>query len=45
MTGFGNPDWARTHEAASRTASVVSTLVDGGASCVGRTTIDEMAYR
>lgn len=44
VTGFGNPDWARTHEAASRTASVVSTLVDGGASCVGRTTIDEMAY-
>lgn len=44
VTGFGNPDWARTHEAASRTASVVSTLVDGGATCVGKATIDEMAY-
>uniref|UniRef100_A0A803NAD8 Amidase domain-containing protein n=1 Tax=Chenopodium quinoa TaxID=63459 RepID=A0A803NAD8_CHEQI len=44
VTGFGNPDWARTHQAASRTASVVSTLVDGGATCIGKTIIDEMAY-
>ncbi|XP_021759231.1 uncharacterized protein LOC110724150 [Chenopodium quinoa] len=44
VTGFGNPDWARTHEAVSRTASVVSTLVDGGATCIGKTIIDEMAY-
>lgn len=44
VTGFGNPDWARTHEAASRTASVVSTVVEGGATCVGKTVIDEMAF-
>ena len=45
VTGFGNPDWARTHEAACKTASVVSAVVEGGAMCVGKTVIDEMAFR
>nr|GEZ37383.1 outer envelope protein 64, chloroplastic [Tanacetum cinerariifolium] len=31
VTGFGNPEWEKTHEAASQTSSVVSALVDGGA--------------
>lgn len=44
VTGFGHPDWATTHEPASRTAAVVSALVEGGAACVGKTAIDEMAY-
>ncbi|XAR63968.1 Amidase [Bertholletia excelsa] len=44
VTGFGNLDWARTHEAASQTSFVVSTLVEGGATCVGKTVIDEMSY-
>ncbi|XP_057951934.1 translocon at the outer membrane of chloroplasts 64 [Malania oleifera] len=44
VTGFGNLDWARTHEAASCTASVVSALIEGGAMCVGKTVVDEMAY-
>ncbi|KAI9380994.1 hypothetical protein POPTR_015G038600v4 [Populus trichocarpa] len=44
VTGFGHPDWAKTHEAASRTSVVVSTLVEGGATCVGKTVIDELAY-
>lgn len=44
VTGFGNPDWARTHEAASQTSPVVSTLVDGGATCIGKTAVDEMAF-
>lgn len=44
VTGFGNLDWARTHEVASRTASVISFLIEGGAKCVGKTVIDEMAY-
>ncbi|KAK3228289.1 hypothetical protein Dsin_008151 [Dipteronia sinensis] len=44
VSGFGHPDWARTHEAASRTAPVVSTLVEGGATCVGKTVVDELAY-
>ncbi|CAK7349587.1 unnamed protein product [Dovyalis caffra] len=44
VTGFGHPDWAKTHEAASRTSPVVSTLVEGGATCIGKTVIDELAY-
>ncbi|KAB5524366.1 hypothetical protein DKX38_022115 [Salix brachista] len=45
VTGFGHPDWAKTHEAASQTSAVVSTLVEGGATCVGKTVVDELAYR
>ncbi|KAK6921289.1 Tetratricopeptide repeat [Dillenia turbinata] len=44
VTGFGNPDWERTHEPAGRTAQVVLSLVDGGATCVGKTLVDEMAF-
>ena len=45
VTGFGHPDWVRTHEASSRTSPVVLTLVEGGATCVGKTVVDELAYR
>ncbi|XP_062002694.1 amidase 1-like isoform X2 [Rosa rugosa] len=44
VTGFGNPDWARTHPAAESTAPSVSTFLEGGATCIGRTIMDEMAY-
>ncbi|KAL6281693.1 hypothetical protein ACE6H2_018574 [Prunus campanulata] len=44
VTGFGHPDWERTHDAASRTAPVVSVLVEGGATCIGKTVVDELAY-
>nr|DAD32116.1 TPA_asm: hypothetical protein HUJ06_010967 [Nelumbo nucifera] len=44
VTGFGNPDWVKTHEAATRTSPVVSSLVEGGATCVGKTVVDDMAY-
>ncbi|CAI0400428.1 unnamed protein product [Linum tenue] len=44
VTGCGHPDWASTHGAASKTAVVVSTLVEGGATCVGKTVVDELAY-
>ncbi|PKU63505.1 outer envelope protein 64, chloroplastic [Dendrobium catenatum] len=44
VTGFGNPDWARTHEVATHTSSLVATLIDGGATCVGKTVIDDMAF-
>ncbi|KAI3463705.1 hypothetical protein Pfo_020368 [Paulownia fortunei] len=43
VTGFGNPDWSRTHEAATRTCPVVAALVDAGATCVGKTVVDDMA--
>ena len=45
VTGFGNPDWARTHSAATSTAPAVLAVLGGGATCVGKTVMDEMAYR
>eukprot|EP00249_Psilotum_nudum_P023733 c28964_g1_i6 orf=348-2147(+) len=44
VTGFGNPDWARTHEPATQTATVVKLLVQGGATCIGKTHMDDLAY-
>ncbi|XP_031492332.1 outer envelope protein 64, chloroplastic [Nymphaea colorata] len=44
VTGFGSSVWASTHEAATQTSPVVSALVEGGAVCVGKTVVDEMAY-
>ncbi|KAL3512174.1 hypothetical protein ACH5RR_024891 [Cinchona calisaya] len=44
ITGFGNLDWAKTHSAASQTSPVVSSLVEGGASCIGKTVVDDMAF-
>ncbi|KAF8404606.1 hypothetical protein HHK36_009493 [Tetracentron sinense] len=44
VTGFGNPDWKRTHEPAARTAVAVSCLLKNGATCVGKTVMDELAF-
>ncbi|KAL9235052.1 hypothetical protein vseg_009852 [Gypsophila vaccaria] len=44
VTGFGNPDWARTHSPAKSTAPVVSALLRAGATSIGKTIMDEMAY-
>ncbi|KAM6554529.1 hypothetical protein CsatB_015291 [Cannabis sativa] len=44
LTGFGNPDWRRTHEAAEKTALVVTSLLKNGAKCVGRTVMDELGF-
>ncbi|ONI04550.1 hypothetical protein PRUPE_6G327700 [Prunus persica] len=44
VTGFGNPDWARTHPASESTAPAVSAILRGGATCNGKTVMDEMAY-
>ena len=44
VTGFGNPEWARTHPVATSTAPTVSALLRAGATCVGRTVMDELAY-
>ncbi|XP_021294952.1 outer envelope protein 64, mitochondrial [Herrania umbratica] len=43
VTGFGNPDWRRTHEPADKTAVVVTALLKNGAKCVGKTVMDELA--
>lgn len=43
VTGCGNPDWAATHDAAKRSAAAVETLLDAGASLVGKTITDEIS--
>jgi amidase len=43
-TGFGNPDWLRTHEPAARSAPAVQWLLDAGARLVGKTHTEEMAW-
>ncbi len=42
VTGGGNPDWKATHPPAHRTAWVVQTLVDAGATMAGKTITDEL---
>uniref|UniRef100_A0A5B6YTA3 Amidase domain-containing protein n=1 Tax=Davidia involucrata TaxID=16924 RepID=A0A5B6YTA3_DAVIN len=44
VTGFGNPDWKMTHEVAGKTAVAVTTLLKNGATCVGKTVMDELAF-
>lgn len=44
VTGYGNPDWARTHAPAQAHARVVSQLLAAGASLCGKTHTDELAY-
>jgi amidase len=43
-TGFGSPDWLRTHGPAARTAPVVQRLLDAGAHLVGKTHTDELTW-
>ena len=43
-TGFGSPDWLRTHEPAAHTAPAVQALLDAGADLIGKTLSDEMAW-
>jgi amidase len=40
----GNPDWLRTHPAATATAPAITMLLDAGADLIGKTTMVEMAY-
>lgn len=42
VTGGGNPDWKATHPPAERNAWVVQTLVNAGATMVGKTHTDEL---
>jgi amidase len=44
ITGCGNPDWRRTHAPAARNALVVDRLLRNGASLVGQTVTDELAF-
>ena len=42
-TGGGNPDWPRHHPTPARHAWVVQTLLDAGASVIGKTVTDEVS--
>ncbi|KAF2320323.1 hypothetical protein GH714_027131 [Hevea brasiliensis] len=42
VTGFGNPDWRRTHDVAEKMGMVVTALLKNGATCVGKTVMDEL---
>ena len=44
VTGYGNPDWARTHRPAVGSAQVVLALLDSGARLVGKTKTVELAF-
>ena len=44
VTGGGNPDWAATHPPATRHAPAVQRLLEAGATLVGKTVTDELAF-
>jgi amidase len=43
-TGFGQPDWLRTHEPARKTAKALQQVLAAGADLVGKTHCDELCY-
>ena len=45
VTSFGNPGWEKTHEKALKTASVLEALKEGGATCIGKTVMDDLVFR
>lgn len=44
VTGCGNPTWFGTHGPAAATAPAVQALIDAGATLVGKTLTDELAF-
>jgi amidase len=43
-TGAGNPTWLATHPVPTRHSAVVRSLLDHGATLIGKTITDELAY-
>jgi Amidase len=43
-TGAGNPDWERTHEPAAATAPAIERLLAAGATLIGKSCTDELAF-
>jgi amidase len=43
-TGFGNPTWLQTHGPASLTCPMVQSLLDAGATLMGKVITDELTY-
>ena len=44
VTGCGNPSWAKSHPKAAVHAVCIEQLLGGGATCVGKTISDELAF-
>lgn len=44
VTGAGNPHWENTHQPAQSTAPAIEMLLNEGATLVGKTISDEMAF-
>ncbi len=44
VTGAGSPDWRATHAAATATAVAVQRLLDAGATLVGKSQMDALAW-
>lgn len=44
VTGCGNPEWAATHDPAETTAPLVEKLMRLGATIIGKTQMDELAF-
>ncbi len=44
VTGFGNPDWGRTHAAPTSHAWIVAALLDQGARLIAKTMTVELAF-
>ena len=44
VTGGGNPDWSRTHTAATKNSAAVQLLLDAGATLKAATVSDEFAF-
>ena len=43
-TGAGNPDWRQSHAIPTQHAELIQTLLNAGASMVGKTITEELAY-
>ncbi|KAJ8755633.1 hypothetical protein K2173_022228 [Erythroxylum novogranatense] len=44
VTSFGSPAWKRSHENAEKMAVVVTALLKNGATCIGKTVMDELGF-
>jgi amidase len=44
VTGAGNPDWLKTHPKATQTANAIAAFLHSGATLVGKSCTDELAY-
>lgn len=44
VTGAGNPTWAATHPVPERSSPLIDALLDAGATLVGKTITDELAF-